>query len=146
MVVMIRILKIMMMILKIMMMVCLQCLSILAHMCMKLTYTTPSAYHQLWALAEKVKVLVMIKMFKDDENMDGRDDDDIAPSTYHTLWVLVGILVLMDTNNHAHLEIVDMIYRFIDKDYTYDDKQQLTSNNKHSELRKVHENVLSCLI
>ena len=34
----------------------LQCLSILAHMCMKLTYTTPSAYHQLWALAEKVKV------------------------------------------------------------------------------------------
>ena len=34
----------------------LQCLSILAHMYMKLTYTTPSAYHQLWALAEKVKV------------------------------------------------------------------------------------------
>ena len=34
----------------------LQCLSILAHMCMKLTYTTPSAYHQLWALAEKVRV------------------------------------------------------------------------------------------
>jgi len=31
-----------------------QCLSILAHMCMKLTYTTPSAYHQLWALAEKL--------------------------------------------------------------------------------------------
>ena len=107
--IMMMILKIMMMILKIMMMVCLQCLSILAHMCMKLTYTTPSAYHQLWALAEKVKVVVMIKMFKDDENMDGRDDDDIAPSTYHTLWVLVGILVLMDTNNHAHLEIVDMI-------------------------------------
>ena len=40
----------------------LQCLSILAHMCMKLTYTTPSAYHQLWALAEKVKVVVIIKM------------------------------------------------------------------------------------
>ena len=91
-------------------MVCLQCLSILAHMCMKLTYTTPSAYHQLWALAEKVKVVVRDDQdVHDDQNIDGRDDDDIAPSTYHTLWVLVGILVLMDTNDHAHLEIVDMI-------------------------------------
>jgi len=31
-----------------------QCLSILAHMCMKLTYTTPEAYDQLWAVAEKL--------------------------------------------------------------------------------------------
>ncbi len=51
-------------VLKIMMMVCLQRLSILAHMCMKLTYTTPSAYHQLWALAGKVRVVIKMSMRK----------------------------------------------------------------------------------
>ena len=40
----------------------------------------------------------------EDQSIDGRDDDDMAPSTYHNICVLVGMLVLMDTNNNAHVE------------------------------------------